>query len=106
MNECDTVCRFLDLSFNHISTIEHLDGPVGLNKLFLIQNKLSKIENLGHLTNLTMLELGSNRIRVSDVHTLDTLTTSLVTGHRGTRHIGQPGEPVHWEKQDYQTGGK
>ncbi len=66
------VCRFLDLSFNHISNIKHLEGPLGLEKLFLIQNKLSKIENIGHLTNLTMLELGSNKIRVST-------TISLVT---------------------------
>lgn len=35
-----------------------------LQKLFLIQNKITKIERLGHFTQLTMLELGSNKIRV------------------------------------------
>ncbi len=56
--------RFLDLSFNHISSIDHLETLVDIQKLFLIQNKLAKMENLSTLTNLTMLELGSNRIRV------------------------------------------
>ena len=57
--------RFLDLSFNHIGCIGHLEGVVSLKKVFLIQNKISCIENLQPLINLTMLELGSNRIRVS-----------------------------------------
>ena len=57
---------YLDLSFNHIQVIERLEGAVSLQKLFLIQNKITKIENLSCLTTLTMLELGSNRIRVRD----------------------------------------
>lgn len=65
--------RFLDISFNHISDIEHLDGLLELKKLFLIQNKISMIKNLHHLINLTTLELGSNKIRV----TLD----AIVSGH-------------------------
>jgi len=56
---------FLDLSFNHITCIENLEGLLILEKLFLIQNKIPRIENLSSLTCLTMLELGSNRIRVS-----------------------------------------
>ena len=56
---------FLDLSFNHITCIENLEGLLILEKLFLIQNKISRIENLSSLTCLTLLELGSNRIRVS-----------------------------------------
>ena len=39
-------------------------GLACVEKLFLIQNKLTKIENLSSLHTLTMLELGSNRIRV------------------------------------------
>ena len=54
----------LDLSFNHIPQIGGLETLVNLEKIFLIQNKFTKIENLSTLTNLTMLELGSNRIRV------------------------------------------
>ena len=38
---------------------------VKLQNLFLINNKITKVENLSTLTNLVMLELGSNRIRVS-----------------------------------------
>ena len=36
-----------------------------MKKLFLIQNKIGKIENIEHMTELEMLELGSNRVRVS-----------------------------------------
>ena len=36
-----------------------------LKKLFLVSNKITKIENLSHLKDLEMLELGDNRIRVS-----------------------------------------
>ena len=56
---------FLDLSFNNLLRIENLDSLVKLEKLFLIQNKISALGNLSTLTCLTMLELGSNRIRVS-----------------------------------------
>jgi Leucine-rich repeat (LRR) protein len=58
-------CRILDLSFNRISKIENIGHLVKLRRLFLVQNKISKIENLSTLVNLEMLELGSNRIRVS-----------------------------------------
>ena len=56
--------RFLDISFNHITEIEHLEGLILLKKLFLIQNKISFIKNLCPLVNLTVLELGSNKIKV------------------------------------------
>lgn len=54
--------RHLDLSFNLIRTIQNI--PATLLDLYLIQNKISIIENLGHLKQLTTLELGGNRIRV------------------------------------------
>ena len=59
--------RSIDLSFNHITTISGLEGVVQLKSLFLIQNKISKIENISHFTQLTMLELGANRIRVREI---------------------------------------
>lgn len=59
------VCRFLDLSFNHITDLENLDGLVKLKKFFIIQNSISVIKNLQPLTSLTTLELGSNKIRVN-----------------------------------------
>ena len=59
------VFRFLDMSFNYISQMEHLESLTSLKKLFLIQNKIASITNLQPLVNLTMLELGSNKIRVN-----------------------------------------
>ena len=54
----------LDVSFNNVKVIKGLDTIVRLEKFYLINNKIKKIENLDHLTCLTMLELGDNRIRV------------------------------------------
>ena len=53
------------MSFNLFRTIEGLEKLLGLKKVYLLSNKLTKIQNLDHLTMLTMLELGDNRIRVS-----------------------------------------
>lgn len=57
--------RILDISFNLLRNIEGIDKLTQLKKLFLVNNKISKIENLSTLHQLQMLELGSNRIRVS-----------------------------------------
>ena len=59
--------RILDLSFNRIKTVENLAALLKLKKLFLINNKITKIENVDHLNQVTMLEFGSNKIRVSFV---------------------------------------
>jgi Leucine-rich repeat (LRR) protein len=56
--------RILDLSFNRIKEIEGLDKLEKLEKLFLSSNKITKIKNVKCLKNLTMLELGDNKIRV------------------------------------------
>ncbi len=58
------VDRILDLSFNTVRKIERLDALVLVQRLFLCQNKISVIENLAPLVNITLLELGANRIRV------------------------------------------
>ena len=52
------------MSFNNIKAIKGLSTLVKLEKLYLINNKIKKIENLDYLACLTMLELGDNRIRV------------------------------------------
>lgn len=57
--------RILDVSFNRVTKIKNLGSLVKLEKLFLCANKISVIEGLEELTNLTMLELGDNKIRVS-----------------------------------------
>ena len=62
------LCRILDVSFNRLREIKGLDQLHKLQKLFLCANKISHIENVGHLKNLTLLELGDNKIRASDSH--------------------------------------
>ena len=59
------LCRILDVSFNRLRDIKGLDQLHKLQKLFLCANKISRIENVGHLKNLTLLELGDNKIRAS-----------------------------------------
>ena len=46
--------------------IEGLDRLVNLKRLYLVSNKITKIQNLEALTQLQMLELGDNRIRQGD----------------------------------------
>lgn len=62
----------LDLSFNNIKHIKHIENLTKLENLYFVQNKISKIENLETLTKLKNLELGGNRI--STIENLDTLT--------------------------------
>lgn len=57
--------RLLDVSFNVLRKAENLEELTRLKKLFLLHNKISAISNVDHLKDLEMLELGSNRIRVS-----------------------------------------
>lgn len=58
--------RVLDLSFNLLRAVpvELLNIPA-LQVVYFVQNKITRIEHLGHLgASLRSLELGSNRIRV------------------------------------------
>ena len=48
------------LLFREIDGLEEL---VNLKRLYLVSNKISKIQNLDALTQLEMLELGDNKIR-------------------------------------------
>jgi Leucine-rich repeat (LRR) protein len=52
------------LSYNSIRKIENLAHLVKLVKLYLCSNKIQAIEGVDTLVNLTLLELGGNRIRV------------------------------------------
>ena len=65
--------RTLDLSFNLIKVIENLGCLTKLKKLYLVQNKVSKIEGLQNLSQLEMLELGANKIRVSTTVSCDSV---------------------------------
>lgn len=65
--------RSLDLSFNLLRSVAPLNDCTesspyrypNLTHLYLIQNKLTKIEGVRDRTSLTYLEYGGNRIRVS-----------------------------------------
>lgn len=61
----------LDLSFNNIKHIKHLESLTKLENLYFVQNKISKIENLDKLIQLQNLELGGNRVEA--IEGLDTL---------------------------------
>ncbi|KAI9207357.1 uncharacterized protein BJ171DRAFT_494394 [Polychytrium aggregatum] len=63
----------LDLSFNKIRHIHGVNKLTALTDLYFVANKISKIENLVGLSNVTNLELGANRIRV--IEGLDTLVS-------------------------------
>ncbi|PNS18290.1 Protein phosphatase 1 regulatory subunit SDS22 [Sphaceloma murrayae] len=73
--EAFTSLRSLDISYNKIRHIKHLDHLKDLTHLYLVQNKISKIDNLEGLEKLQYLELGANRIRkIEGLETLKGLT--------------------------------
>ena len=60
-----TCCRNLDLSFNHLRHIPAELTLPSIKELYFVNNKINAISTgVRHLTTLTLLELGSNRIRV------------------------------------------
>ena len=59
--------KIFDVSFNEISSLKGLaKAPIGLKELYVSKNNLTKMEELEHLHNLELLELGSNNIRVGN----------------------------------------
>ncbi|KAL8286855.1 hypothetical protein RQP46_003861 [Phenoliferia psychrophenolica] len=80
--------KSLDLSFNLLRSIRELedDSPNSpfayphLDHLYLIQNKLSKIEGVRHRTGLDYLELGGNRIRTIENLPISATLRSLYLG--------------------------
>ncbi|OVA20252.1 Leucine-rich repeat [Macleaya cordata] len=62
-----------DVSFNEISSLNGLSKVSNtLKELYVSKNEVTKMEELDHLHDLQILELGSNRLRVME--NLDTLT--------------------------------
>mmetsp|Transcript_127111 Transcript_127111/g.219313 ORF Transcript_127111/g.219313 Transcript_127111/m.219313 type:complete len:1030 (-) Transcript_127111:224-3313(-) len=53
--------RMLDLSENYLAKIENMDG-LGLNTLYLAQNRLTSLEGIASLTNLQVLNVRHNGI--------------------------------------------
>lgn len=70
---CYLTPRSLDLSFNNIRHIPTLPSLTKVNVLYFVQNKISRIDE-GSLDwcseTITSLELGGNRIRVSQLKLL------------------------------------
>merc|ERR1711957_465883 len=55
--------KWLDLSFNNISTIEGLDSLVNLTDLSLFNNHIGSISGLDSCKKLNVLSLGKNQIK-------------------------------------------
>lgn len=57
-----------DVSFNEITSMNGLaDVSNLLEELYVSKNGVTKIEELSHFHHLRILELGSNRLRVSSI---------------------------------------
>lgn len=81
-----TTLKSLDLSFNNIRHIRHLEGLTGLEQIFLCQNDISRIEGLDTLVNLTNLELGANRIKeIENLEKLQSLEMLWLAKNRITK---------------------
>ena len=61
--ELSPACSTLVLSFKNIGRIENLIGFDNLLKLYLDNNQIEEIGNIGHLTKLQWLDLSFNKIR-------------------------------------------
>ena len=80
-----------------------------LKTIYFVQNKISKISGLDSLVNLTSLELGGNKIRVSEtfesISKLQTYTRQT-TENRRLGSIGKSGGALVGQEQDHQTRGE
>lgn len=57
-----------DVSFNEITSLQGLyKVSSNLKELYVSKNEVTKIEEIDHLHQLQILELGSNRLRVSSL---------------------------------------
>lgn len=77
------------MSFNKIRAIEHLDKLSHLEALYLISNKIGRIEGLDNQVALRTLELAHNRIRVRRGRLLCRLLT-IRAGDRERVALEQP----------------
>lgn len=72
---CFTNLRHLELSYNEIRSLAPLASLIApqLNELYAASNKITAIEGITQLAGLTLLELGSNRIRAIEASRKDCL---------------------------------
>ena len=99
MTEVTATLSSLDLSFNNIRHPPSLPSQKHIRTLYLVQNKISKIEP-GELDwaadTMTSLELGGNRIRVSgmDATLSNQAKCSRLADHREPGETGTSGGAV------------
>ncbi|XP_038998896.1 protein phosphatase 1 regulatory inhibitor subunit PPP1R7 homolog [Hibiscus syriacus] len=56
-----------DVSFNEITSLQGMsEASSTIKELYVSKNEVSKMEEIGHLHDLQILELGSNRLRVME----------------------------------------
>lgn len=70
-----------DVSFNEISSLNGLSKVSNtLQELYVSKNEVTKMEEINHLVELQILELGSNRLRVIILTLLDlSMLNSMVS---------------------------
>lgn len=70
-----------DVSFNEISSLNGMSKVSNtLKELYVSNNEVTKMEEINHLVELQILELGSNRLRVIFLALLDlSMLNSLVS---------------------------
>lgn len=79
----DGALSSLDLSFNNIRHIRHVERLTSLTDLFLCQNEITRIDNLSTLRKLNNLELGANKIReLANLEALESLTMLWVARNK------------------------
>lgn len=78
----------LDLSFNELRFTRGLHGMPKLKKLYLIENKITRIDpdDFNDMPELEMLELGSNRLRkIEHLDNIPTITQLFLGRNKITR---------------------
>ena len=86
-----TALKRLDVSYNQLRSMAPSSNLVAtLEELFLAANKIAKVEGLGGLTRLRVLELGSNRIRCLEGLGAMTSLEELWLGRNKIREIPSP----------------
>ncbi|MCD8412346.1 leucine-rich repeat domain-containing protein [Tenacibaculum finnmarkense] len=76
----------LNISDNKITKIENIDKLINLSRLFLFGNKITKIENLDTLTNLSLLDISFNQItKIENLDKLTNLSKLKIIGNQITK---------------------
>lgn len=58
------IFRVLNLSYNRISKVEHIEGSCAIEELHLASNNIKEMKGFSNLKCIKVLELGFNKIEV------------------------------------------